>query len=283
MIVCLKYMKSLDRRLKAHPYWIAIFIGFLLVMTFVAVYMIFFELSNKNTNYIKINKVENTNINISDVTTKAISLQVEPYLAPDYSFPSINDGLAPVVYRLATNQNVVFLGIDDGAFKDQSVIDLMSQNHIKASLFLSKAFIASNPAFFKQLVGLGSFVENHTLSHDVNMVKDQDYGQQKAEICGMSDYVEANYGRRPIFFRPPGGAYSSTMLKAAAGCGMKAVVTWIAKVNGGAMQYQVGNKLRAGDVVLMHFRPEFKQDLQAFIDACNAAGLHTALLEDASS
>ena len=281
MIVCLRYMNSLIRHPKDHPYWTVVIIGFLLIVAFAAVYIIFFELPNKDINYITINKAENTNIDISEIATKAMSLQVEPYLTPDYSLPSINDGLDQVVYKLATNQNVVFLGIDDGAFKDQSVIDLMKQNHIKASLFLSKAFIAGNPDFFKQLVDLGSFVENHTLSHDVNMVKDQDYMQQKAEICGMSDYIEANYRRRPIFFRPPGGAYSATMLKAAADCGMKAVVTWIAKANGGAMQYQVGNKLRAGDVVLMHFRPEFKQDLQAFIDACNAAGLHTALLEDA--
>jgi hypothetical protein len=61
---------------------------------------------------------------------------------------------------------------------------------------------------------------------------------------------------------------------------MKAVVTWIAKANGGSMQYQIGNGLRPGDIVLMHFRPEFKQDLQAFINAQDAAGLHTELLED---
>lgn len=85
------------------------------------------------------------------------------------------------------------------------------------------------------------------------------------------------------FFRPPGGAYSNTMRKAAADCGMKTVVTWIAKANGGAMQYQKGNSLQPGDIVLMHFRPEFKKDMQAFIDAETAAGLHTELLENAAS
>jgi hypothetical protein len=46
------------------------------------------------------------------------------------------------------------------------------------------------------------------------------------------------------------------------------------------MQYQIGNGLRPGDIVLMHFRPEFRSDMQAFVDAENAAGLHTELLED---
>jgi peptidoglycan/xylan/chitin deacetylase (PgdA/CDA1 family) len=199
----------------------------------------------------------------------------------DYSIPQIKNGLAPVVATLSTKQNVVFLGIDDGAFKDQSVIDIMKQNNIKASLFLSKAFISNNLDFFKQLIALGSVVENHTINHDTNMVKSQSYEQQKAEICGMADYEYAHYGLRPTLFRPPGGAYSDTMRQAAADCGMKAVVTWIAKANGGSMQYQIGNKLRAGDIVLMHFRPEFAADMKAFVEAINVAGLHTELIEKA--
>ncbi len=202
-------------------------------------------------------------------------------IVPDYSLPLASDGMAPLVYRISTDQNIVFLGIDDGAYKDQSVVDIMKQNNIKASLFLTKSSIAGNPDFFKQLTALGSFVEDHTLNHGTKMVTTENYEQQKADICGMADYIELHYGRRPTLFRPPGGAYSDTLRQATADCGMKAVVTWIAKVNGGFMQYQIGNKLRKGDVVLMHFRPEFKQDMQAFVDAMNASGLHTALIEDA--
>jgi peptidoglycan/xylan/chitin deacetylase (PgdA/CDA1 family) len=150
-------------------------------------------------------------------------------------------------------------------------------------LFLSKAFISNNPDFFKQIISLGSLVEDHTINHDTTMSTSQNYQQMVNEICGMADYEQAHYGRRPIFFRPPGGTYSNTMRRAAADCGMKAVVDWIAKANGGSMQYQIGNKLRPGDIVLMHFRPEFKQDMQAFLNAMNAAGLHTELLEDLSA
>ncbi|MEI6850994.1 MAG: polysaccharide deacetylase family protein [Candidatus Saccharibacteria bacterium] len=206
---------------------------------------------------------------------------VQPNIKPDYSLPSVQNGMSQVINTVDTDQNVVFLGIDDGAYKDQSVIDIMKQNNIKASLFLTKASIASNPDFFKQLVIQGSYIENHTLSHNTKMIKEMDYEQQKSEICGMADYEQANYGRRPTLFRPPGGAYSDTMRQAAADCGMKTIVNWIAKANGGSMQYQVGNKLRPGDIVLMHFRPEFKQDMQAFVDAMTISGLHTALLEDA--
>lgn len=226
--------------------------------------------------------IKQTTISMSSVTAQPDDKSAKPLpgFKSDYVIPAIQDGMVPVITNIATKQNVVFLGIDDGAFKDQSVVDIIKQNGIKATLFLSKAFISGDPTFFKQITALGSLVEDHTLGHDTNMVTTQGYEQQKNEICGMADYIEAQYGRRPIFFRPPGGAYSSTMRRAAADCGMKAIITWIAKANGGAMQYQIGNKLRPGDIVLMHFRPEFKQDMQAFVDAENAAGLHTELLED---
>ena len=205
----------------------------------------------------------------------------KPFVA-DYTIPMASGGVAPVVTRVETQQPIVFLTIDDGAYKDASVVSLLKANHIKASLFLAKLFISSNPEFFTQITAGGSLIENHTLSHDLNMTKDMSYAQQKAEICGMADYEQQAYGRRPIFYRPPGGAYTTVMRQAAYDCGMKAVVTWIAKANGGSMQYQIGDKLRAGDIVLMHFRPEFKSDLQAFVDAEKAAGLHTELLEDAT-
>lgn len=201
-------------------------------------------------------------------------------VVPDVRIPPIIDGLAPVVATLPTTQPVVFLGIDDGAHKTKDELQMMNDNHIKATLFLSRLFINDDPNFFKDFTSSGSLIENHTLSHNTNMVSTMSYEQQKQEICGMADYELEHYGRRPLFFRPPGGAYSTTMRRAAADCGMKAVVTWIAKANGGSMQYQIGNELRAGDVVLMHFRPEFRQDMQAFIDAQNRAGLHTELLEN---
>lgn len=204
----------------------------------------------------------------------------KPFVA-DYTLPMATDGLAPVVTRIETQQPVVFLTIDDGAYQDESVVKVLRAHRLKASLFLSKLFIGRNPDFFKQITAQGSLIENHTLSHDLKMVKDMNYDQQKAEICGMADYEQQTYGRRPIFYRPPGGGYTTAMRQAAHDCGMKAVVTWMVTVNNGSLQYQIGNTLRAGDIVLMHFRPTFTEDIQAFVDAAKIAGLHTELLEDA--
>jgi hypothetical protein len=46
------------------------------------------------------------------------------------------------------------------------------------------------------------------------------------------------------------------------------------------VQYQQGNSLQAGDIVLMHFRKEVIADLTAFTTAAESAKLQPVLLED---
>lgn len=197
---------------------------------------------------------------------------------PDYQIPPVANGLAPVVANIPTKQPVVFLTIDDGLHKDAKQLKMLQLHHIKASLFLDNEAIKDNPKFFRPFLKAGLPIESHTLTHP--HLPDLTYDQQKEEICGQADMEARAYGRRPILFRPPYGEYNTDTQRATADCGMKAVVVWVAKANGGSMQYQVGESLQPGDIVLMHFRPEFQSDMQAFIDAQNAAGLHTELLEN---
>ena len=196
----------------------------------------------------------------------------------DYVIPAVINGLAPILSTIPTKQKVVFLGIDDGQYKQPFEYEMMRDNNIKASLFLTNKFIIDNPVFFAQFIPAGSYIEDHTIDH--KLLSHLTLAEQKQEICGEAELQLKQFGRRPVLFRPPGGDYNEDTQRAAAACGMKAVIIWIAKANGGAMQYQNGRSLHAGDIVLMHFRPEFKADMQAFLDAQNKAGLHTELLED---
>ncbi|MDJ0354893.1 polysaccharide deacetylase family protein [Paenarthrobacter sp. PH39-S1] len=215
----------------------------------------------------------------ASVTPSSSPAAAEPPLVPDYILPPVTDGMVPVLTKVPTEQKVVFLTIDDGATKTPAELQILKANGIKASLFLSRTFVSDNPGFFKDFVADGSLVEDHTVSHQLNFIH-LSYEQQKAEICQMADFAAANYGRRPVFFRPPGGPYTNVTRKAAADCGMKAIIDWEAKANAGGMDYQYGSALRPGEIVLMHFRPEFAADMQAFLTAQKAAGLKVVLLED---
>ncbi len=200
-------------------------------------------------------------------------------LVPDYVLPPIENGMVPVLTRIPTEQKVVFLTIDDGAVKRESDLALLEKNGIKASLFLAHTFIAGHSDFYRAYLDAGHLIEDHTMTHNLGFIN-LPYDQVKAEICGMADYEQKYFGRRPVFFRPPGGPYTMAVRQAAAECGMKAIVDWEAKANAESMQYQVGDTLRPGDIVLMHFRPEFPADLAAFTKAQKAAGLKVVLLED---
>lgn len=199
---------------------------------------------------------------------------------PDFKLPPVQNGLAPVLTKIETKHPVVFLTIDDGVTRTPEMVRLMAEYDYPASIFLTRNFVQADPGFFKQFAAQGSVVENHTVSHNVNMVTQMDYRQQLAEMSGMQDYAQQQYGRRPTLFRPPGGAYSNAMRQAVAAAGMKAILTWETKSNAGHMDYQYGRSLRPGDIVLMHFRPEFAADLAAFRAAQLAAGLEVVLLED---
>ena len=79
----------------------------------------------------------------------------------------------------------------------------------------------------------------------------------------------------------PFGEYNNLTIEAVRQCGLKAIVLWHAKANGGSMQFQDGkHHLEPGDIVLMHFRAEFLQDINAFINQVEQDHLQIARLED---
>jgi len=217
------------------------------------------------------------------VATAQLTQQLAPpaplAFAPDVPAPQAKDGLAPTVFNIPTKQPVVFLTIDDGVYREPEAAAKMRAAHVPASLFLVQRYVSLTPGYFSYITQqTGSSIEDHTIDH--KDLLGLNYNDQRSEICSTADIYAQVYGKRPALFRPPYGDYNADTRRAAASCGLHAVVLWRALVQDGSMQYQVGNSLHAGDIVLMHFTPSFKKDLQAFIDASKVAGLTPQLLED---
>jgi peptidoglycan/xylan/chitin deacetylase (PgdA/CDA1 family) len=107
------------------------------------------------------------------------------------------------------------------------------------------------------------------------------YAFQQGEICGARTLLGKTFGRTPTLFRPPFGDYDATTLQVVHDCGLTAALHWSETVDSGIVRYQAStHRIRAGDIVLMHFRPAFADDVLAALTAIHDAGLTPALLED---
>ncbi|MFE0249628.1 polysaccharide deacetylase family protein [Streptomyces sp. NPDC059010] len=155
----------------------------------------------------------------------------------------------PVVDRVATSDKVVFLTYDDGAEKDPRFVDMVRELRLPVSMFLTDSVVGPGYGHFARLRSVGASIQNHTLDHAALL--GLPYAGQRAEICGQQSKLRARFGIRPQLFRPPYGTYDTTTLRAAADCGVTAVVLWRAAMEGdGELTYAKGpGRLRAGDIV----------------------------------
>jgi peptidoglycan/xylan/chitin deacetylase (PgdA/CDA1 family) len=185
-------------------------------------------------------------------------------------------GLAPVVTRVPTTDPVVFLTIDDGHTRAPELVEALAELGIPTTLFLNDRPIEQGAEFFRSLPD--AVVEAHTQTHaDLRGLPED---RQRAEICRNAEVAQRAFGRRPVLFRPPYGNYDEATRRAAAACGMAAIVLWEETVNGTTMSYRSTPALRPGDIVLLHFRPQLVAELRMIVERVEAAGLRIALLED---
>lgn len=170
------------------------------------------------------------------------------------------------------------MSIDDGWAKPADAQKWLVSHRLPFSLFLTDDAIKNNDGYFQKLQAAGMIIENHTLHHP--RLNKLSLSRQQAEICGAAGIYERVFGRRPTLFRPPYGLMNDTTIQAASTCGMRAVVMWHANVEDGVVNYQEGDHLLPGDIVLMHFHSNMAADLQAFSKQVRQDHLQIGRLED---
>ncbi|MCM2394158.1 polysaccharide deacetylase family protein [Streptomyces albipurpureus] len=179
---------------------------------------------------------------------------VKPQLTTRKGF-EVEDGetLPPVFTTVPVTERVVFLTIDDGTEKDPELLRMMDELQIPYSAFLSDYVINDNYGYFRQMRDQGVSLHNHTLNH--RYMPGLSYEAQRREICGQQDNLQKLYGKRPALFRPPYGNYNQDTLRAAQGCGVKAVPLWAAEAFPDHMEWREWDRdLHPGDIILTHFR-----------------------------
>ncbi|MEU4228045.1 polysaccharide deacetylase family protein [Nonomuraea sp. NPDC026600] len=204
--------------------------------------------------------------------------------------------LPPVISSIPTTRKVVFLTIDDGWEQDPGFVQQVRDQRIPITAFAMRDAVeakgtpdpAGGPG---QFVGAGKWgyfrslrdahvpIENHTLTHP--NLRLLGYDAQRREICGSSTIIRRELGTRPTLFRPPFGNYNTDTLRAAKNCGLKTVLLWTATVQpGGKIAYQVPDKkLRPGDILLIHFRPNLARDFRILVDKIKRRGFELGNLQ----
>lgn len=177
-------------------------------------------------------------------------LTAPPASAPEPAArpPAPRPGLPQVLDRVRTPDRVVFLTYDDGAEKDPRFVDMVRELRLPVSMFLTDSVVGPGYGHFARLQSVGASIQNHTLDHPA--LRGLPYAGQRAEICGQQEKLRSRFGIRPRLFRPPYGRYDTTTLRAAADCGLSAVVLWRASAENGGLTFKDGEDgLRAGDIV----------------------------------
>jgi peptidoglycan/xylan/chitin deacetylase (PgdA/CDA1 family) len=197
---------------------------------------------------------------------------------PQIPMPPADPTIPPqVTYRVPTSEPVIFLTIDDGVTPNEKALDVMIQHRAVATLFLNDANIHSHYDYFLRWQAAGNTIQNHTVSHP--HLPRLSFDAQKNQICTNADRFAAIFGERPTLFRPPYGEFNDATRRAVALCGQHHIVHWSVTANGG-LHYQVGNRLRPGDVVLLHFTSTLDQELQTVFAAATEQHLQIGHLED---
>jgi peptidoglycan/xylan/chitin deacetylase (PgdA/CDA1 family) len=191
--------------------------------------------------------------------------------------------LAPVVDRVPTRDEVVFLTYDDGAEKDPRFVDLVRELRLPVTMFLTDSVAGPGYGHFARLRAVGAGLQNHTLDHAA--LRGLPYAGQRAEICGQQQKLRARFGVRAHLFRPPYGTYDRTTLRAAADCGVRAVVLWRATMTDTDLTFTTGtHRLRPGDIVAVPatetLTPSLKERTVRLLRRIQEADLTVGKLED---
>ncbi len=193
--------------------------------------------------------------------------------------PTSKDGLPPVLRSIKTEDKVVFITIDDGGTADPKVTEIIRKTGIPVTPFLTENVTSSKKAYFKEISEMtGQVIQNHSISHP-QMPTLTDAGQRK-ELCQTSNSYAEWFGATPWMMRPPYGEFNEKTRAASKACHINYVVLWNVSLPQAYLRYAQGDKLKAGDIILTHWRPDLYKHLPRALKDIQRQGFKVAALQD---
>jgi hypothetical protein len=208
------------------------------------------------------------------VSVPALATNVTNPPPPPTTAPTVTS--APAISFGPRDNGAIYITIDDGAYPDPAVLDLMRRTHVPITAFLISAVAAEHLDYWKAFAAAGGDIEDHTVSHPNLTTLSEPAAEQ--QWAGAAQAFTTWFGTTPSLGRPPYGAVDQAVQVAAAQAGLHTVVLWSASMYNGQLTTFDHGPLRSGEIVVLHWIPGLYNSLVDLLAMVSARGLHPASL-----
>ena len=170
------------------------------------------------------------------------------------------------------------LTFDDGPSGEltERLLEGLAERQVHATFFVCGYRIAEFPDTLSHIAAAGHEIGLHSSNHDY--MQKMDYGTALRDLTGCAKAVEDACGVRAQLFRPPGGLYSETVLRASSKLDLSLILwsvdpeDWDAKKAASVLP-TIRKEVFPGSVILMHDLHESSVDAAlTAIDELRAQG-----------
>ncbi len=223
----------------------------------------------------------------------ALAFSVVFVFAFAFSSPIVSASSSQLITKGSTSSKVVALTFDDGddGANIQGILAILSANNIRSTFFITGKAAEDHPSLISAITNAGHEIGNHSYSHpDFTTVS---YSTMQSQLSTTENIISGITGRstKP-YFRPPFGAYNSSVLQAVGDAGYTKTIYWTIDTIDwdGRSSYAIYSKVLSnatpGAIVLMHTgsgAPNTKYALQQMIDGLRDMGYSFGTVSDVLS
>lgn len=143
------------------------------------------------------------------------------------------------------------------------ILDILRENEIKTTFFLTGFWIEKYPELVKKIVAEGHELGNHTFTHP--HLNTLDKAGIKTELERVHSALTDLSGKEPFLFRPPFGEYSNKVIEVADELGYLTIQWSIDSLDWkdlgeGTIIKRVTEKMHPGAIVLFHNNGRYTAD-----------------------
>lgn len=199
---------------------------------------------------------------------------------------STKQGKLLPIYRVKTNEKKVALTMNCAWNADDidNILDTLENNQTKITFFMVGDWIEKFPEAVKKIYQAGHEIASHSDTHP--HVNNLSYEKNIEEIEKSNDKIEKITGKRTKIYRAPYGEYNNTVIQAAQDKGYN-TIQWsldtldYTGLTGDEMWKRLDNKIKSGDIILMHNGTKHTADsLDMLLKNIKAKGLDVVKISD---